>query len=102
MNLVSKITSRGNRNVKFLRKNKIIEKCTLLGAIASGGLMIGGCHVYWILNKLGIHLANDVMQNIIDAVSSGAGLGTAFATIAGITLPAWALAAAGALGATAA
>ena len=91
--------------LNFLGKTKLLnkfEKGTLLGAIASVGLMIGGCHVYWILNKLGIHLANDVMQNIIDAVSSGAGVGTAFATIAGITLPAWALAAAGALGATAA
>lgn len=91
--------------INIVKKNlnlSKLENLTLLSAITGITLAFGMCNIYWILNKLGIHLASDTLQNILDSVSAGSSLSTAFAAIAGITLPAWAIAAAGALGATAA
>ena len=87
------------KNNLFLNK---FEKTSLIGVMSSAAVFIGMCNVYWVLNKCGIHLASGTVQDIIDAVAAGTSLSTAFAAIAGITLPAWAVAGAAALGATAA
>lgn len=86
---------------KHLNLNKS-EKYTLLGVLASTGSLVALSNVYWVAAQFGIHLAGPKLQRIIDMVANGSTLGTAFAAIAGVTLPAWALAAAGAMGATAA
>ena len=53
-------------------------------------------------DQFGIHLATGTLRKLIDAVGSGSSLAGAYAAIAGITIPAWAAAAIGAMGATAA
>ena len=71
-------------------------------AVLVVALLLATANVYWIADQFGIHLATGTARKLLDAMASGASLGTAFAAILGVTLPAWALAAAGALGATAA
>ncbi len=45
--------------------------------------------VYWICNKLGIHLPGWQFQEILDYVANGGAVVAAFAFVAGITLPWW-------------
>lgn len=71
-------------------------------AVLVVALLLATANIYWIADQFGIHLATGTARKLLDAMASGASLGTAFAAILGVTLPAWALAAAGALGATAA
>lgn len=71
-------------------------------------LILGSCllyfsvNVYWVADQFGIHLATGTLRKLIDAVGSGSSLAGAYAAIAGITIPAWAAAAIGAMGETAA
>lgn len=71
-------------------------------------LILGSCllyfsvNVYWVADQFGIHLATGTLRKLIDAVGSGSSLAGAYAAIARITIPAWAAAAIGAMGATAA
>lgn len=74
----------------------------VIWAVLVVALLLATANVYWIADQFGIHLATGTARKLLDAMASGASLGTAFAAILGVTLPAWALAAAGALGATAA
>ncbi|MFX3660187.1 MAG: class IIc cyclic bacteriocin [Ectobacillus sp.] len=74
----------------------------LLASMVVIAILCTTVSVVWLAREFGIHLTTSKMNKILDALANGASLGTAFAIIAGVTLPAWALAAAGALGATAA
>ncbi|MHC6159412.1 class IIc cyclic bacteriocin [Lactobacillus delbrueckii] len=71
-------------------------------AVLVVALLLATVNIYWIADQFGIHLATGTTRKLLDAVSAGASLGTAFATVLGVTLPAWAVAAAGAVGVTAA
>lgn len=73
-----------------------------LAVLVMGAMLILTTNVIWIAGQLGLDLAPGIIDKVITAVGSGTSLGAAFATIAGITLPAWAIAGAAALGATAA
>lgn len=74
----------------------------VLAIFAMGLMLVATVNVVWIAEQFGINLAPGLLGSIVDAMSAGSSLGTAFATIVGVTLPGWALAAAGAMGATAA
>ena len=78
-----------------------MESLILLGLVLIF-VLFATAHIVFIANKLGIHLSNHKVTKILDYVSAGGDLSTAFAVIAGITLPAWVVTAAAALGATAA
>ncbi|REH94280.1 branched-chain amino acid aminotransferase [Staphylococcus felis] len=45
--------------------------------------------VTWVLDKFGIKIGTPTINEIINYVANGGAIVTAFAVIAGITLPAW-------------
>ncbi len=82
--------------------NLILQSTALLFLILGSCLLYFSVNVYWVADQFGIHLATGTLRKLIDAVGSGSSLAGAYAAIAGITIPAWAAAAIGAMGATAA
>ncbi|WP_251905342.1 class IIc cyclic bacteriocin [Lactobacillus paragasseri] len=80
----------------------ILQSTALLFLILGSCLLYFSVNVYWVADQFGIHLATGTLRKLIDAVGSGSSLAGAYAAIAGITIPAWAAAAIGAMGATAA
>jgi len=74
----------------------------VLTVFAVGVMLFATVNIVWLANQFGISIGNSTINKILDAMANGSSLGTAFAAIVGVTLPAWALAAAAALGATAA
>ncbi|EIW14922.1 cyclic bacteriocin, class V [Lactiplantibacillus pentosus KCA1] len=83
-----------------LQLNRI--EAVVLVALFAAVLLFATVNIVWLANKFGVHLTNHLTNSILNAVSNGSSLGSAFAVIAGVTLPGWAVAAVGALGATAA
>ena len=61
-------------------------------------LIIAQPQIYFVANALGIQLAPDWYQAIVDWISSGGTIAGAFAAVLGITLPAWLTAAVAGLG----
>lgn len=74
----------------------------IFAAIAVFSLALMSLDVTWVLDKFGIEIGTPTMNEIINYVANGGAIVTAFATIAGITLPAWVGPAVAAFGATAA
>lgn len=74
----------------------------LLSVITIAFLMVFAPNVTWVLEQFGISIGNNIVNGIIDYISNGGTLVAAFATIAGITLPAWVGVVTAAAGATAA
>lgn len=91
-----------NANVvsRALGMNKV-EKI-VLAAFFIIAILCATVSIVWLASLFGIHLTSHKISKILGEMSNGASLGTAFAIIVGVTLPAWALAAAAALSATAA
>ncbi|CAM3259422.1 MULTISPECIES: class IIc cyclic bacteriocin [Lactiplantibacillus] len=75
---------------------------TILMIISLFILLFATVNIVWIAKQFGVHLTTKLTQKALDLLSSGASLGTVAAVILGVTLPGWAVAAAGALGGTAA
>lgn len=84
----------------ILKVNKF-EKVALTLFIM-GSLLFATLNIVWLANLFGINITTPQINDILDALAAGGTLGTAFAAILGVTLPGWAIAAAAALGATAA
>lgn len=78
---------------KTIKKSGIVA-CMVLAALAIAGLP----NIYTIANLLGIHMAPDWYQSIVNVVSAGGTIAEAFITVLGIAVPGWALAIAGGLG----
>lgn len=73
------------------------EKIALVIIAFAVGISIASVNINWICSKFGITLIPKQFQEIYDAVTAGADIASVFATIVGITLPAWVVAAAAAL-----
>lgn len=75
---------------------------TVLAIISLIILLFATVNIVWIARQFGVHLSGKLMQKALDALSSGSSLVTVASMILGVTLPAWAVAIAAALGGTAA
>lgn len=75
---------------------------TVLMIISLFILLFATVNIVWIAKQFGVHLTTSLTQKALDLLSAGSSLGTVAAAVLGVTLPAWAVAAAGALGGTAA
>jgi hypothetical protein len=71
-----------------------IVACVVLAALAIAGLP----NIYTIANLLGIRMAPDWYQSIVNVVSAGGTIAEAFMVVLGIAVPGWALAIVSGLG----
>jgi hypothetical protein len=62
---------------------------TIFAALAICTLIFMSLDVTWVLSKFGINIGTPTMNEIINYVANGGSIVTAFAVIAGITIPAW-------------
>jgi hypothetical protein len=85
------------KNIRKIDKKHIVKIVSLL--VFSLAIMP---NIYFIAGKLGITLAPEWYQDIVDWVSAGGTIAGAFAAILGVTVPAWLAAAAAAFGVTSA
>ncbi|KRK80408.1 class IIc cyclic bacteriocin [Companilactobacillus nodensis] len=90
---------KNNLSVKYVL-NKY-EIATIVSFVLLG-LMLTTVHVIWIAGLFGIHLDNSLESKLVSGILNGGSAAGVFAAMLGITLPAWAAAAATAMGATAA
>lgn len=80
----------------MINKNnkKVILKS--IGLLALAFLIMP--NIYFVAGKLGITLAPELYQEIVNWVSAGGTISGAFAAVLGVTVPAWLAAAAAAFG----
>lgn len=90
--------------VEKLHMTKMEKTVLTIGSFVIAALMatILFTNIYFIANKLGIHLAPGWYQDMVNYVSAGGSLAGAFSVVAGVTLPAWIVPIATAFGAVSA
>lgn len=66
-----------------------VEKAFLISGLVLFVTLFLSANIYWVANKFGIHLAASWYEKLVDWVANGGSIVTGFATIAGISLPAW-------------
>lgn len=76
-----------------------VEKI-IMASVMLGVMLIATPEIIYIGKAMGINISNDVMTQLIDSVNAGNSLGAAFAVVLGVTVPAWATAAAAAFATT--
>ena len=86
---------------KNLCLNKL-EKTAFLSLICTLALGVCLCNITWVLKQMGINVGTNVINTIMDSAAAGSTMSGAIALILGVTVPAWAAAAAGAVCTTAA
>lgn len=76
-----------------------VEK-VIMAAVIVGVMLIASPEIIYIGKALGINISNDTMTQLIDSVNAGNSIAGAFAVVLGVTVPAWASAAAAAFATT--
>lgn len=61
----------------------------VFGVVSAISAFVFDSQIYFIAGKLGIRLAPGWYEDMVNYVAAGGSLAVAFASIAGITLPAW-------------
>lgn len=72
----------------------------VIGAVMVGIMLVATPEIIYVGKAMGIEISNDVMTQLIDSVNAGNTLAGAFALVLGVTVPAWASAAAAAFATT--